>query len=71
MPNQRDAHHDVRTERKTYHAMMAAKQLNPIKITIGMHVNIKINLIKENIEMYNDTLLLYHNKNLVAIIPLY
>lgn len=25
--------------------MMAAKQLNPIKITIGMHVNIKINLI--------------------------
>lgn len=40
-------------------------------ILISKKTNIKINLIKENIEMYNDTLLLYHNKNLVAIIPLY
>ncbi len=29
----------------TYHAMMAAKQLNPKKIIMGMQVRMKINLI--------------------------
>lgn len=29
----------------TYHAMMAAKQLNPRKIIMGIQVKIKINLI--------------------------
>lgn len=38
---------------------------------MSQKTNIKVNLIKENIELYNDILLLYHNKNLVAIIPLY
>lgn len=33
--------------------------------------NIKISLIKKNIKIYNDTLLLYDNKNIVAIILLY
>ena len=36
---------EVRTERMTYHAMMAAKQLNPRKIIMGIQVKIKINLI--------------------------
>lgn len=40
-------------------------------ILMSQKTNIKVNLIKENIELYNDILLLYHNKNLVAIIPLY
>ena len=36
---------EVRTERMTYHAMMAAKQLNPRKIIMGIQIKIKINLI--------------------------
>lgn len=33
--------------------------------------SIKVNLIKGNIKISNDILLLYNNKNIVAIIPLY
>lgn len=40
-------------------------------LLMSKKTSIKVNLIKGNIKISNDILLLYNNKNIVAIIPLY
>lgn len=40
-------------------------------LLMSKKTSIKVNLIKGNIKISNDILLLYNNKNIIAIIPLY